>query len=124
LHDPNAFGPWLSGIARNVRLTSCRKRHNGHVSLARLGHDHPSLTDREEHSGETAVDHTDQLQHLREAVEALPEEYQAVLRLKYVQGLTYAQMAEKLGVAIATVNYRLARAREALRERLGRDRTV
>lgn len=49
----------------------------------------------------------------------LPEDQRSVLLLVTVEDLSYAQVAQILGIPIGTVMSRLARARERLREMMG-----
>jgi len=56
---------------------------------------------------------------VRKAVAKLNEEHRAVVGLVLVEGLSYQEAAETLGVPVGTVTSRLARAREALQELLG-----
>jgi len=51
---------------------------------------------------------------LWEAIGRLPEVYRTALVLRYVDDLSYAEMARVLGVPVATVGTRLYRARELL----------
>jgi RNA polymerase sigma-70 factor (ECF subfamily) len=53
------------------------------------------------------------------AVASLPEEQREVIGLVLVEGLSYREAAEILGVPVGTVTSRLARAREALQAKLG-----
>jgi RNA polymerase sigma-70 factor (ECF subfamily) len=53
-----------------------------------------------------------------DALAALPERFQAVVTLVDIDGLTYAEAAEALGVPVGTVMSRLHRARARLRHRL------
>jgi RNA polymerase sigma factor (sigma-70 family) len=53
-------------------------------------------------------------------VNCLPDRYHAPIVLCYLEGLTYAQAAERLGWPPGTVTGRLARARAVLRDRLAR----
>lgn len=59
------------------------------------------------------------LQRTREAMAALPEEQRVVLSLVAVEGRTYAETAEILGIPIGTVMSRLSRARAGLAVLLG-----
>ena len=54
-----------------------------------------------------------------EALDALPLEQRTVLLLGVVEGFTCQEMAGILGVPVGTVMSRMARAREAMRVRLG-----
>lgn len=64
---------------------------------------------------ETRLDARD----VRAAMQELPEEQRLVAALVFVDGLSYREAAETLGVPIGTVTSRLARARAALEARLG-----
>ena len=56
---------------------------------------------------------------VRKAVAKLSEEHRTIVGLVLVEGLSYQEAAETLGVPVGTVTSRLARAREALQELLG-----
>ena len=48
----------------------------------------------------------------------LPEHYQAILYLRYKEGLAYEEIAETLELPLGTVKVRLHRAHEILRRKL------
>jgi RNA polymerase sigma-70 factor (ECF subfamily) len=52
------------------------------------------------------------------AVQALPEELRTAITLREVEGLSYEDIAEKMGCPIGTVRSRIFRAREAIDEKL------
>jgi RNA polymerase sigma-70 factor (ECF subfamily) len=54
-----------------------------------------------------------------EAIDSLPEDEREAFDLMRIQGLTYAEAAELLGVAPKTVQRRLDRGLQLLTERLG-----
>ncbi|MFN3861608.1 MAG: RNA polymerase sigma factor [Roseateles sp.] len=56
---------------------------------------------------------------VRKAVAKLSDEHRTVVGLVLVEGLSYQEAAQVLGVPVGTVTSRLARAREALQELLG-----
>ncbi|MDR7332703.1 RNA polymerase sigma factor [Roseateles asaccharophilus] len=56
---------------------------------------------------------------VRKAVARLSDEHRAVVGMVLVEGLSYQEAAEALGVPVGTVTSRVARAREALQEMLG-----
>ena len=56
------------------------------------------------------------------ALLALAPRYQSVLALHYLEGLAVKEVAAVLGCRVGTVKSRLARARDALRDRLDRRR--
>ena len=57
---------------------------------------------------------------LREAVAALPEDRRIVVVLRDLEGLSYEEIAEALGVPLNTVRTRLHRARLDLKAKLER----
>lgn len=52
------------------------------------------------------------------AIEQLPPDWRAILVLREIEGLSYAEIAEILGIPIGTVESRLFRARKRLRQLL------
>jgi RNA polymerase sigma-70 factor (ECF subfamily) len=59
-------------------------------------------------------------EQVRQAMTTLTEEDREVLSLKYIHDWSYQEMAETLGVTVSTVQSRLYRARQRLRETLER----
>jgi RNA polymerase sigma-70 factor (ECF subfamily) len=57
---------------------------------------------------------------VRAALAALPFDQRAAIVLREIDGLSYEEIAESLGIAVGTVKSRLARARSTLRNVLGR----
>jgi len=55
---------------------------------------------------------------LREAIQALPEEFREAIILREIEGLSYKEIGAIAGVPIGTVMSRLARARERLERAL------
>ncbi|PWK62806.1 sigma-70 family RNA polymerase sigma factor [Roseicyclus mahoneyensis] len=53
------------------------------------------------------------------ALDALPEDQRALLRLRVLDGLSYAEIATATGLPMGTVTSRLSRGRRALRRSLG-----
>jgi len=53
------------------------------------------------------------------ALDTLPEDQALVIRLRAIEGLSYADIAARTGLTEGTVTSRLSRARAALRDKLG-----
>lgn len=66
-----------------------------------------------------SISESDERLLLRQSIAELPTKLQEVVFLFYYEEMTYDQMATWLGVARATINERLSKAREILRRRLG-----
>lgn len=59
-------------------------------------------------------------QLLEQAIQQLPPNWRAVLVLREIEGLSYAEISEILGIPIGTVESSLFRARKKLRQLLGK----
>ena len=56
---------------------------------------------------------------VQESINALDEEYRVVVVMRDIQGYSYNEIAEALGINLGTVKSRLNRARNALKEMFG-----
>jgi RNA polymerase sigma-70 factor (ECF subfamily) len=109
LRSPAHFGAWLMQIARHHAARSrqqeaLRPKPVPDAGLAQVGT--PQQPDPHRAARILAM------------VEELPEPYRETARLKYQEGLTCRQIAEREGVAIGTITSRLARALVMLRTAL------
>lgn len=105
---------WLWRIARNELAGYRRSRAVELAAVQRLGLER-ALTDEELLQIErlsTTEELREQIQH---ALEVLPDEQQEVIRLRFIDELSYDEMAEKLGVSNDVVRTRTSRALRALR---------
>ena len=106
---------WLLTILRNANRNRVRRRR---PELLRDPDEGPDLleagTDPDE--GPEAQVLADVLDaEVAEALDALPERFRTVVDLVDVDGLSYAEAAEALGIPVGTVMSRLHRARKRLR---------
>lgn len=119
LTDPDKFGAWLCRIAARSCIDWLRSRSHGVLRFSEMGGEQNAdevLGGRED--DESGMDQADELRRLREEVASLPEVYREVVLLYYHEEMTYRDLARMLGVSTATINARLTRARDLLRERL------
>jgi RNA polymerase sigma-70 factor (ECF subfamily) len=119
LAEPEKFGSWLRGIAVRACLDWLKSRPATLVPFTALG----DATRAEEAPAReldpgAGLEQADEIQRLLAAVESLPTELSEVVMLYYYNDLTYHDLAQLLGIAPATVNARLTRARALLRSRL------
>lgn len=101
--------PWLFAIVRNVFISGWRRRRaegtrNEQIALVAADHQPPP----QEGSA--------YLQQIARRFEALPEGQREALHLVAVEGLSYRDAADALGVPVGTVMSRLSRARATLRQ--------
>ncbi|MDO3676681.1 RNA polymerase sigma factor [Paenibacillus ehimensis] len=106
----HSFSAWLYRIAANRCIDELRKRKR-----------RPDITgfDAEFMQGETpetAYLEKERRQALEQRIMELDQSQRAVFVMRYVQHLSYQEMAERLSVPISTVQMRLYRARQKLRE--------
>jgi RNA polymerase sigma-70 factor (ECF subfamily) len=111
------FSSWLYQIALNLcRDRMRRKKGKRMVGLEVLESEAPPPR-----VIEASLDHALDLSHIvAAAVWALPEEHREVIVLKEYEGLTFAEIAETLGLPPSTVKTRLYRGLVQLREMLER----
>lgn len=105
------FKTWLLAIANNLGVDTLRRRRETVEFNPEI---HASTTRGPDAD---AVD-AERARGVREAVMELPETYAVPLILRYSEDLSYAEMAEVLGISVAAVKSRLFRARQMLGERL------
>jgi len=109
--------PWLLAIARNVLVSSVRKKVLERSACERLGL--AGLLD-----GEGPAPEPDErwLEGLDEAFASLPEAQQEAIRLRIVDELPYDEVAATLGTSAEAARVRVHRGLRSLRNRLT-DRT-
>ncbi|MGH8251965.1 MAG: sigma-70 family RNA polymerase sigma factor [Steroidobacteraceae bacterium] len=102
---------WMFGIMKNAWIDEIRARRRRERMHA------------PEEAGTAVGDASAAARDIRLSVEAamahLPEEQQIAVALVLVEGLSYKEAADALGVPIGTLTSRLARGREALQAMLG-----
>lgn len=119
LADPALFRAWLFRIASNKCADWVRKQQRTRKMTDELTAEQESeVVDL---SGDSVVvdtaDHNkpDEITILRNALRRLPQEKQAILHMRYIEGIKTDQIAILLDIPAGTVKSRLYHAREALR---------
>ncbi len=113
-----AFSTWLYRIATNHAIDFLRKK-----KLKTLSLDDPVRTGE----GEVVIEVSDStyeadieiMQHqrrsiIREAIDSLPEKYQAVIEMRHIEEKSYQEISEQLDLPLGTVKAHIFRARELL----------
>ncbi|MBU0566696.1 sigma-70 family RNA polymerase sigma factor [bacterium] len=115
----SAFSTWIYRIAVNTcknRLASLEYRY--HKKMRRLD-DESSIRIRDEsHSPAARLERKEKEVLIQKAIDSLPKEQKAVIVLRYIQGLSYKEVAEITGHNPGTVKSKLSRAREQLKMKL------
>ncbi|HOF87055.1 MAG TPA: sigma-70 family RNA polymerase sigma factor [Armatimonadota bacterium] len=102
LKDRTKFRGWVFGILRHKCLTALKRRKPEPVSLDECA-ELPALS-----PAEIGGD-------LADLLDSLPLASREILAARYVQELSYEEIAEALGTSVNTVRVRCCRARERLR---------
>jgi RNA polymerase sigma-70 factor, ECF subfamily len=105
------FKTWLLAIANNLGIDTLRRRRE-------VVEFNPELHAPLAHGPEDAAAEADRARGVQDAVMTLPEAYSVPLVLRYAEDLTYAEIAEVLGITVPALKSRLFRARNMLAERL------
>ena len=108
--DParGSFADWVGGIVRRVILAELRKwRRYRHRNRSLAGLPEP---------GQSATEPQGDAETVVRVLAELPDEYDAVLRAKYLDGCSVQTIAEANGLSAKAVESRLTRAREAFRK--------
>ena len=109
--DPSReMAPWIYAIARRVAIDIHRREARAPIPT--------------EPAAEIAVEplsfsRTWEVWEVRSAVDQLPADARAVVRLAHMGGLTHREIAERLGVPLGTVKSRSSRAHRRLAAMLG-----
>ncbi len=135
----SGLATWMTRIAMNQSISHLRKRRlRRAVSLDQatqtdfqgdqataLRH---QLADFSEPGPEQSVQEGEMLEKLQQALANLDDDFRAVLVLRDIEQMDYAQISQTLDIPVGTVKSRLFRARLALRQEVdrlcGKDRQV
>jgi RNA polymerase sigma factor (sigma-70 family) len=105
---------WLWRIARNELARYQRTKTVELAAVQRLALER-TLSDEELLQVERLIATEELRQQIQHALEVLPGDQQEVIRLRFVDELSYEEMADKLGVSNDVVRTRTSRALRALR---------
>jgi len=106
LRPDSSLSSWMFGILRNAWIDEIRTRgrRNRIFAPEALG----------ENVGDASSESHTETISVQDAMERLPEEQRMAIGLVLVEGLSYKEAAEIMGIPIGTLTSRLARGREAL----------
>lgn len=108
------FKPWLCRIAVNICLNELRRSRRSDVALDEIRE--PAS---EADGPQRQLERKELAEKIQAALDRLDPEYRIVIILKYLTGMSYAEIQKALEISQATLEMRLYRARLKLREWLG-----
>jgi RNA polymerase sigma factor (sigma-70 family) len=107
---------WLLTIVRNTCYTWLKKNQAADFTTF---DEEIHVSGDESASPATILEHSEDAELIREAMDALPVEFREILTLRHQEGLSYKEIADIAQIPPGTVMSRLARARGKLKEYLG-----
>jgi RNA polymerase sigma-70 factor, ECF subfamily len=116
LRDPERFRGWLAVLARRTAMNYHHRRPQKVIAFDATTM--PDFAEDDVDDPLEGIEKKEMYGRVLEAVQRLPEKYREVFLLAHTGELTYAQMAEVLEVPITTMQIRLVRARQMIRDRV------
>ncbi len=116
LREPQRFRGWLAVLARREAIRHCQ--NHSHKWIPFDGTPLPEDVDDYADDPSEDIEKKEMCGRVLAAVQRLPEKYREVFLLAHSGDLTYAQMAEVLDVPITTMQIRLVRARQMIRDQV------
>ena len=118
--EPERVAPWLYRLAVRYTINHFRKQGRQQKLLDRFEQNvaRTSAFETTSKEGLHWLLHCEQQAMVSQAVEQLNAQDREILLLKYTEDWTYQQLAQRLGVGIHTIEYRLLRAKKRLRQSL------
>jgi RNA polymerase sigma-70 factor (ECF subfamily) len=104
---------WLMTIVRNTSYTLLKK--NRAVDLTATFDEEIHTVGHESVSPATILEHSENAELIKEAMDELPVQFREILVLRHLEGLSYKEIADIVQIPPGTVMSRLSRARADLK---------
>ncbi|MFV0425886.1 MAG: RNA polymerase sigma factor SigE [Beutenbergiaceae bacterium] len=115
-YKPGTFAGWLHRITTNLFLDGARRRSR--LRFDALGESAERVPAAERQSPERGFEHDNLDLDIQQALNALKPQFRAPVVLCDIEGLSYDEIAQALGISTGTVRSRIHRARTQLRNML------
>ncbi len=109
-----AFSTWLYSIVQNLCIDHYRKNKLSYVTLE-------DAYEAEEINPEEVLILEQQKQAIEEMIARLRPEYAQVIKLRYMESYSYAEIAKRLDIPLGTVKTRLHRAKYTLSQIIAKE---
>jgi RNA polymerase sigma-70 factor (ECF subfamily) len=113
LRDQAYVKTWLYSLTRNAAIDWLRAHKRKFVSLE------DSELDVEQPVADDPGDSTDALDSVMNVLEGLRQDYREIILMRYIEKLTYLQIAAALKMTVGAVGEKLHRVRNMIIERCG-----
>jgi RNA polymerase sigma-70 factor (ECF subfamily) len=116
LRQHHRWRPWLYRLAKNTAVSAGREISRQRAVLTHV----PSgpVVETRSPTPAQALTNREASEVVMEAIRGLPARYREPFVLRHLQGWSYRQIAETMGLPVDTVETRLVRARRLLRKAL------
>ncbi len=113
-YDPKfTFGQWIYTIARNTFIDYVRRKRDD-VPIESLGGGAPSVAPVFDETPDQRIIREQHSLQLERCMAALPEKYRQMAQMRFIDELSYEEIALKLDLPLGTVKTQIHRARERL----------
>jgi RNA polymerase sigma-70 factor, ECF subfamily len=126
----SAFSTWLYQIATNLARNKYwywwRRKRDKSISFDQPLSEDASMTLSDVFASDVDTPKDDAIAHefverVAECMQMLNAKHREILILRNIQNLSYEEIAAVLNISVGTVKSRIARAREGLREKMGKE---
>lgn len=108
---------YLLTVCRNLSIDHYERRENRNLPLSQVDIDAPAA----EASPQERMEQDERVQRVREHINQLPLRQREALQLRDIEGLSYREAAQALGMTEDVLRVTLHRARTALRQALEKE---
>lgn len=106
--------PWLYAVARHTQIESHRRKQHARFSIEEAHQDTGFEVPSEVHSPALAAESAQAQSRVQAALMTLPPEFREAVVLRFMEDLSYEEIAQLQGVALGTAKSRVYRAKEQL----------
>lgn len=120
-YDPQKkFFSWMYRVAQNSCLNALNKRPSNVIPVERAEEYMAPADSPASYGAEPEQNYLNQelRQNIDQAIAELPENYRDVIYLRYIEDLSYQQIAEATGLPVSTIETRLFRGKKQLQKNL------
>lgn len=118
---------WVMKIAANQartaitahKVSAIRRVGSEKIAIGKVADDENGLDPQDSHDAAALLDVRAKCEHMLAVLERLPRQRQAVLRLRYLDGLSYRQIAERLEITESAARTSVSQALLAARAQMG-----
>ncbi|KKM10951.1 hypothetical protein SY88_10850 [Clostridiales bacterium PH28_bin88] len=115
--ETRPFFPWMYKVASNVCYSALRKKPQESVPLDKIIEFTP-LVPKLDTQPEDYCEVKEVQEMVQRAIMELPDKYRLPLVMRYLEDMTYQQIAEMMDLPVSTIETRLYRGKSLLQKRL------